>query len=50
LVDRIAREAGFCSMAEVARWLSGMRINLESVLDPDELSSCAETYGRPSVS
>ena len=31
LVDRIAREPGFRSMADVARWLAGMRIEMRPV-------------------
>jgi len=49
LVDRIARESGFRSMADVARWLKGMRIELPSGLDRSQLTECAEGYGRPSV-
>lgn len=49
LVDRIAREPGFRSMADVARWIEGMRIDIGSGLDWDELSACAEGYGRPAV-
>jgi len=49
LCDRIAREAGFRSMADVARWLDGMRIDPEIRLDPDELNGCAANYGRPAV-
>jgi hypothetical protein len=49
LADRIAREPGFRSMAEVARWMEGMRLDIGDGLDREELSSCAEHYGRPSV-
>jgi hypothetical protein len=49
LVDRIAREPGFRSMADVARWLAGMRIGIASGLDRTELTECAEHYGRPAV-
>jgi hypothetical protein len=49
LVDRIAREPGFRSMADVARWMEGMRIETGSGLDEGELMECAEHYGRPSV-
>jgi hypothetical protein len=49
LVDRIAREPGFRSMADVGRWMEGMRIDLESRLDREELAGCAESYGRPAV-
>lgn len=49
LADRIAREPGFRSMEEVARWMKGMRIDIEIGLDREELSACAEHYGRPSV-
>lgn len=49
LVDRIAREAGFRSMADVRHWFDGMRIELDAPLDHSELSACAEGYGRPSV-
>jgi predicted transcriptional regulator of viral defense system len=49
LVDRIAREPGFRSMADVARWMEGMRIDTSSGLDREELSECAEGYGRPAV-
>lgn len=49
LVDRIAREPGFRSMAEVARWMEGMRIDIGDGLNREELSACAEHYGRPSV-
>ena len=49
LVDRIAREPGFRSMADVGRWMAGMRIDLESRLDRDELTECAGNYGRPAV-
>ena len=49
LVDRIAREAGFRSIADVARWWKEMRIELASALDHSQLQECAEGYGRPSV-
>jgi hypothetical protein len=49
LADRIARDAGFRSMADVARWLEGMRIEFGGGLDREELMACAEHYGRPSV-
>jgi hypothetical protein len=49
LVDRIAREAGFRSMADVARWIDAMRIEIRSVLDRTELTECAQHYGRPAV-
>jgi hypothetical protein len=49
LVDRIAREAGFRSIADVARWWKEMRIELISELDHSQLRECAEGYGRPSV-
>lgn len=49
LADRIAREPGFRSMAEVGRWIEGMRIEPGVTLDPDELAACAECYGRPAV-
>lgn len=49
LVDRIAREPGFRSMAEVGRWMAEMRMDLESGLDREELAACAECYGRPAV-
>ena len=49
LADRIAREPGFRSMAEVARWMEGMRIDIGDGLDREELAACAEHYGRPSV-
>ncbi len=49
LIDRIAREPGFRSMADVARWLEGMRLDLGPGLNRGELAECAERYGRPSV-
>jgi len=49
LVDRIARESGFRSMADVARWIQGMRADIGGGLDREELLACAEHYGRPSV-
>ncbi|MEN8740353.1 MAG: hypothetical protein ABF308_11335 [Phaeobacter gallaeciensis] len=49
LIDRIAREAGFRSMADVARWLEGMRVELPSGLNRAQLVECANGYGRPSV-
>jgi hypothetical protein len=49
LADRIAREPGFRSMADVARWMEGMRVDISGGLDGGELSECAECYGRPSV-
>jgi hypothetical protein len=49
LVDRIAREPGFRSMADVARWMEGMRIETGCGLHEGELMECAEHYGRPSV-
>jgi hypothetical protein len=42
----IAREPVFRSMADVRRWLDGMRIDLEAPLDHAELAECARTYGR----
>lgn len=49
LVDRIALEPGFRSMADVARWKEGMRIDTAVGIDREELSDCADRYGRPSV-
>ena len=49
LVDRIAREPGFRSTADVARWLDGMRVEIHGGLDRSELMQCAEDYGRPAV-
>jgi hypothetical protein len=49
LVDRIARESGFRSMADVARWIEGMRADIDGRLNREELLSCAEQYGKPSV-
>ncbi len=49
LIDRIAREPGFRSMADVARWLREMRIELPSPLDHAQLKECASGYGRPSI-
>jgi hypothetical protein len=49
LVDRIAREPGFRSMADVARWLEGMRVEMSGGLNREQLAACAEHYGRPSV-
>lgn len=49
LCDRIAREAGFRSMADVGRWLDDMRIDPDVQLDTDELDGCAANYGRPAV-
>jgi len=49
LADRIAREPGFRSMAEVGRWMEGMRIEPGSRLNHEELTACADGYGRPSV-
>ena len=49
LADRIAREAGFRSIADVARWWKEMRIELLSGLDHSQLQECADGYGRPSA-
>jgi hypothetical protein len=49
IADRIAREPGFRSMAEVARWMEAMRIELPSALDRGQLAECAASYGRPAV-
>jgi hypothetical protein len=49
LCDRIAREPGFRSMVDVAQWLEGMRVNLETGLDTTELELCAENYHSPAV-
>lgn len=49
LIDRIAREPAFRSMADVARWLEGMRVELPPQLDPIQLRECAAGYGRPAV-
>lgn len=49
LADRIAREPGFRSMADVARWMEGMRIDAGGGLNREELAECAELYGRPAV-
>jgi predicted transcriptional regulator of viral defense system len=49
LVDRIAREPGFRSMADVARWMEEMRIEIAAGLDRKELAECALGYGRPAV-
>lgn len=49
LADRIAREPGFRSLADIRRWIDAMRITLDAPLDRDELAACADGYGRPSV-
>jgi predicted transcriptional regulator of viral defense system len=49
LADRIAQEPRFRSMMDIDRWLTMMRIELTDRLDADELTHCAESYGRPSV-
>jgi len=49
LADRIAREPGFRSMADIGRWIEGMRADIGSGLDRQELSECAENYQRPAV-
>ena len=49
LADRIAREPGFRSMAAVARWIEGMRIDIDDGFDRRELADCAKNYRRPSV-
>jgi hypothetical protein len=36
-------------MADVARWIKGMRVETGGSLDREELAVCAERYGRPSV-
>jgi hypothetical protein len=61
LVDRIALEPGFRSMADVARWMEGMRIGIGIGIGMrigigigigigrGELAECAPGYGRPAV-
>jgi hypothetical protein len=49
LIDRIAREAGFRSMSDVAHWWQEMRIDLPTPLDLAQLQECAANYGRPAV-
>ena len=49
LADSIAREPGFRSMANVARWMEGMRIDVSIGLNREELAECAKFYERPSV-
>jgi hypothetical protein len=49
LADRIAREPGFRSMADVAHWMESMRVDMSGGLNREELMACAERYGRPSV-
>lgn len=49
LADWIDRDPGFRSMAEVARWMEGIRIDIGDGLDWEELSACAEHCGRPST-
>ena len=49
LCDRIAREGGFRSLADVHHWLEDMRVDFESKLNPGELKLCAGSYGRSSV-
>ena len=49
LADRIAREPGFRSMADVARWLEEMRVEMSVGLHREELMACAAQYGHPSV-
>jgi hypothetical protein len=49
LADSIAREPGFRSMANVARWMDGMRIDVSIGLNREELAECAKFYERPSV-
>lgn len=49
LCDRIAREGGFRSLADVDHWLEDMRIDFETKLNSNELKMCATSYGRSSV-
>ncbi len=49
LADRIAREPGFRSIADVGRWIEGMRVEWEEPLSRRQLADCAEGYGRPAV-
>lgn len=49
LADSIAREPGFCSVANVARWMEGMRMDVGVGLNREELDECAKLYQRPSV-
>jgi hypothetical protein len=49
LADSIAREPGFRSMANVARWMEGMRIDVGIGLNRQELGECAKLYERPAV-
>lgn len=49
LCDRIAREGGFRSLADVDHWLEDMRVDFETKLEPSELKMCAASYGRSSV-
>jgi hypothetical protein len=49
LADSIAREPGFRSITNVARWMEGMRIDVGIGLNREELGECAKFYKRPSV-
>jgi hypothetical protein len=49
LCDRIAREPGFRSVADVGRWLGEMRIDAGIQFDGSELDECAARYRRPAV-
>ena len=49
LCDLIARQPGFRSMAEVGRWLDGMRFDPGHGLAGQELRDCAAAYRRPAV-
>lgn len=49
LCDSIALVPAVRSQQDVRAWLASMRIDELPVLDADQLSPCAECYGRPSV-
>ena len=49
LCDTIARIPSIRSGKDVRAWLENMRLENLPPLDPDQLTACAASYGRPSV-
>ena len=49
LCDSVARDASIRSQKDVCAWLESMRIDALPLIDREQLTACASSYGSPAV-
>jgi hypothetical protein len=49
LCDSVARDASIRSQKDVCAWLESMRIDAIPLIDREQLTACASSYGSPAV-